>query len=394
MKIAVFIKRTTLHNGFGGLEVQNKILCEGLSALGHEVYVFSPKMELEDSTLHFGGVFYKFIDSDTRKFLAVINKKSWYIKSRKEFEFEHSIKPFDLIVSQSSAGVSLLNNKSKYRIPNLVISHGTALGELETYFSNSVTQLLHPRTLLNIQYFLRQYLWMQPLMIRQADVVVAVSPQVKESLIKETGVKKEKVEVILNGVAVSSAITRSTQITNSIVFFGQLIKEKGTEDLCQLMLDPKLEGQKFIIMGDGPELHKIKDLVAVNKLEKRVLVTGKIPYKEILEKLGSLYGSILLFPTHRKEGLPMTLVEASIHGLIAVAYDMGGVSRAIIDNKTGVLVKSGSYNELRDHLVNLLKDSSRRVIMASSAVEYARENFTAERMVQNYVKVINKICNL
>ena len=44
MQIAVFIKRTTLHPTFGGLETQNKLLCEGLVSRGHTVTIFSPKL--------------------------------------------------------------------------------------------------------------------------------------------------------------------------------------------------------------------------------------------------------------------------------------------------------------------------------------------------------------
>lgn len=40
MRIGVFIKSTTFHKGHGGLETQNKVLCEGLAGRGYEVIVF------------------------------------------------------------------------------------------------------------------------------------------------------------------------------------------------------------------------------------------------------------------------------------------------------------------------------------------------------------------
>jgi len=35
MNIAVFVKASTFHSGYGGLETQNKALCEKLAERGH-----------------------------------------------------------------------------------------------------------------------------------------------------------------------------------------------------------------------------------------------------------------------------------------------------------------------------------------------------------------------
>ena len=45
MKIAVFTKATTFHEGYGGLETQNKALCEKLAERGHKVTIFSPQKQ-------------------------------------------------------------------------------------------------------------------------------------------------------------------------------------------------------------------------------------------------------------------------------------------------------------------------------------------------------------
>ena len=43
MRVAVLAKATTFNRGFGGLETQNKLLCEGLAEAGNDVTVFSPR---------------------------------------------------------------------------------------------------------------------------------------------------------------------------------------------------------------------------------------------------------------------------------------------------------------------------------------------------------------
>ncbi len=87
MKIAAFIKSTTLHKNHGGLETQNKVLCEGLVKKGHQVTVFSPKRDLDVSGAEESGVKYVFIDAQYgRKIISGFKKDSWEKMSLKVFE--------------------------------------------------------------------------------------------------------------------------------------------------------------------------------------------------------------------------------------------------------------------------------------------------------------------
>ena len=83
MNIAVFIKRTTLHSGFGGLETQNKTLCEGLVTRGHNITVFSPKRELNKEDEKLNGVRYVYIDCSYRSLAGFghLDKNNWINRS-------------------------------------------------------------------------------------------------------------------------------------------------------------------------------------------------------------------------------------------------------------------------------------------------------------------------
>lgn len=67
---------------------------------------------------------------------------------------------------------------------------------------------------------------------------------------------------------------------------------------------------KLILIGDGPELNNIKDIVKKYKLDKRVTFTGNVrntnDYLNVLD--------LILFPSFY-EGLPISLVEAQMNGL-------------------------------------------------------------------------------
>ena len=46
MNIAVFVKASTFHSGYGGVGTQKKKLCEKLAGRGDNVTGFSPKKKL------------------------------------------------------------------------------------------------------------------------------------------------------------------------------------------------------------------------------------------------------------------------------------------------------------------------------------------------------------
>ena len=101
MNIAVFIKRTTFHKGFGGLETLNKALCEGLVGRDHRVTVFSPKHELDKDQEKINGVRYQYVGCSYRSLagFAYFDKNNWVNRSVAEFEKLHEQNPFDLIIA-------------------------------------------------------------------------------------------------------------------------------------------------------------------------------------------------------------------------------------------------------------------------------------------------------
>jgi glycosyltransferase involved in cell wall biosynthesis len=83
------------------------------------------------------------------------------------------------------------------------------------------------------------------------------------------------------------------------------------------------------------------------------------------------------------EGLPLTLLEAMQAGRPAVATEVGGVAEALEDGRTGLLVRPGSADALKEALATLLDDPERRREMGEAARERSRL-FAAERMAAEF----------
>jgi len=87
----------------------------------------------------------------------------------------------------------------------------------------------------------------------------------------------------------------------------------------------------------------------------------------------------------------MVLVEAMFVGLPIVVYDMGGVRDAVFDGETGFLVAPGDYAEFKNKILELLQNSDLRAQMNAKSLEYAKKNFTINKMVDDYEQVFKEV---
>lgn len=393
MKIAVFIKSTTFHKGYGGLEVQNKTICEELVKRGHAVIVFSPRKELECSEREENGVKYIFINASYRGYLfSSLKVDSWYKRSLEVFTDYHNKESFDLVLSQSSSAESIIENKNFLGVKVVSISHGTAASEYLTFIKN-VSGLKDILWLFrNTQYFLRQYFGRQRRFINHSNRIIAVSNYVKKALVEETFVPEDKISVIHNGIDsadYSNAMLLNQGTKNTlgdvkskvqIYFLGRIERSKGIFTILDIVKDLE-SGFVLHIVGDGPNLEEARDKARVLGLSDDVIFHGKCIHKDFIK----LYKpDIFVFPTKRIEGFPMVLVESMFAGLPVVAFNMGGVSDAVEDGKTGYLVKEGDTKEFKKRLIELMSDPSLRFILGKNAKEKAENEFRLDKMIDAY----------
>lgn len=391
MKIAVFIKSTTLHKNHGGLETQNKVLCEGLVKKGNQVTVFSPKRDLDMSGAEESGVRYVFIDAQYgRKILSGFKKDSWEKMSLEVFEKVNQKEKFDLVLGQSAAAGSVLEKRVELGVKTVSIAHGTTSAEYSTFIKNisSVKDIYW--LIRNTQYFLRQYFGRQRKYVFNSDRVVAVSEYVKKSLVSETFVDEKKVTVIHNGVDMDlfKDVEEKRNVGGivDISFVGRLEKSKGILFLISMI--KKINRDIVLhVVGDGPCFLEAQKLVGKLGIQEKVIFHGRLSHKEVCEFTKNVKPDIFVFPTQRIEGFPMVLVESMLAGIPIVAFDRGGVGDAVKDGKTGFLLNADDTKGFEEKLIKLIDDRNLRLDLGKNGKEMAEKEFTTGKMIDNYEKV-------
>ena len=392
MKIAVFTKSTTLHKGHGGLETQNKELCEGLSKRGHKITIFSPKKDLEFDKFEENGINYVFIDADYKNYiLSPFLKNSWSKRSLEIFSELQKKEKFDLVLGQSSAAESIIENKNKLEVKTVSISHGTTLSEFNTFVKN-ISDIKDLYWLVrNFQYFIRQYCGRQRRFVLHSDKVIAVSQYVKKALISETFVDERRVEVVHNGVDGNPyKIEKNSRDIGGLVhiyFIGRIERSKGILTIIDIV--NKIDRDVVLhVVGAGPCQKEAEKMVAKYKIQEKVIFHGKMPHYEFIKKV---HPDIFVFPTKRVEGFPMVIVEAMFAGMPTVAFDCGGVSDAVIDGETGFLIDAGKEEEFKEKLEKLIDDFDMRQKFGRNSKEIAEKDYTIGTMVDRYEKIFTEV---
>jgi glycosyltransferase involved in cell wall biosynthesis len=136
----------------------------------------------------------------------------------------------------------------------------------------------------------------------------------------------------------------------------------------------------LLIAGEGPLQAEIEKMVVAFGIQSYVRFLG--PRRDILALMNAVDAHIL---SSQWEGTPLVLLEAAASGLPIVATNVGGVSEAVLDDKTGILVPSADSNKLSFAMEKLMNFSTeRRERMGIEARNHVLANYSTNQVVSKW----------
>ena len=147
----------------------------------------------------------------------------------------------------------------------------------------------------------------------------------------------------------------------------------------------------YLIAGKGPYLENIKKITKEMNLEANVKFLGWItePEKSLILKLSDLFVMTPTTVRESVEGFGMAYIDASFHGVASIGSDSGGVSDAILDNKTGIICESGNQKMITEKILLLLENKKLRENMGANGKLRANENYAWDKKVIEYLNASN-----
>lgn len=219
------------------------------------------------------------------------------------------------------------------------------------------------------------------------------------------GFPAEKIKIIPNGIPsfYLQDVNEIERTPAEILSIGRLSYEKGYDILVNaIKIINSHYACKFNIIGDGPEMRRIKGLVQSYNLENNIIMHGF--RKDIHTYL--LKASLFILPS-RNEGMSNVLLEAMLYGLACIVTKVGGNVELIAPELTenikiptgtfaigsaGMLVNKEDPIGLAMAIEYLTEHTDQASRLGRAARQRVLSEYTIEKVMDKYEVLYNEIC--
>jgi len=224
-----------------------------------------------------------------------------------------------------------------------------------------------------------------------ATKIIVVSNYDQDIAMSNGIANKDKVLVIHNGIMTSLYSKNAYQSKEGTVVQACMIarfdQQKDHETLIRACT--KIKNIKVHLLGDGPNLPNMISLAKELGIQEKFLFHGySSKVNEILDE------SDIFLLISNWEGFPISTLEAMNFCLPVIVSDVGGAKEAVLEGKTGYLIKRKDSLELSQKLDILVKDAALRKSMGDEGKKLLIDKFSAESMykktLQIYLDVIKR----
>ena len=205
-----------------------------------------------------------------------------------------------------------------------------------------------------------------------------------------TGLQLEQFSIKNKDQQLMDKIVQQYQLDDCFVvtFLGRIAPEKSIEILIDAMKDIVKQSSsiRLMIVGGGPQLDELKQIVQDNGLSSYIFFTGA---KEAEQVPSYYHVSNLFVSASITETQGLTFIEAMASGIPVLARYDKNLDGVIIDGKNGYFFKD------KDDLVNKIIELSQADLteLSQSAVQhasqYSSENFY-NKIISTYQQALSK----
>lgn len=234
----------------------------------------------------------------------------------------------------------------------------------------------------------RFYRFMEKNAARAGDKVIAVSRSEFEAARELKVIPAQKMAVVHNGLPdVGEGLRADPSLEPpNLVMVARFAAPKDHGTLLKALGGLKDKQWSLDLVGDGPGAGAARELVRKLGLEERVNFLGS--RGDVPQLLASAQVFVL---SSRREGFPLSILEAMRAGLPVAASRVGGVGEAVVDGKSGLLFAPGDVKGLREQLKTLIDDPGLREAMGEAGRRRFTELFSLDQMVEKTIQVYESL---
>jgi len=144
------------------------------------------------------------------------------------------------------------------------------------------------------------------------------------------------------------------------------------------------------IIGTGQLSDQINEIIQKLNIKENINLVGEIDHDDLPKFFSKMD---IYLQTSVTEGSPLTIKEAMAAGLPVVSSNVGGIKELVINDKTGILFSHNekACDEAIYKMINM--DFDERYEIGLSAKEYAKNNFSIEKLASKSHSIYSSILN-
>jgi len=227
---------------------------------------------------------------------------------------------------------------------------------------------------------------------RSSDVLVAVSPEVRDELVEHGVAPAEKFAVIRLGIPLEERLGDPTADVDYrrlygiprdafvIGWVGRMTGVKDTGAVLQIVRATRERGVDAVVcmVGDGPDREGLEQLAHDLGVARASYFVG---YQPDVAGYYRLFDAFVLPSVN--EGTPVSAIEALASGTPVVATRVGGVPDVVRDGVDGFLVEPGELETAADRLATLAADPALRARFGEAGRSRVLERYSVARLVDD-----------
>jgi PEP-CTERM/exosortase A-associated glycosyltransferase len=237
-----------------------------------------------------------------------------------------------------------------------------------------------------------------------ADAVITLTEALKAELV-ERGVPAAKITVVPNSVdpGLFTATPRDRDLERALGFAGKRVVGyigsftgyEGLDDLlhaASVVLDRGVD-LRVLLVGDGAEMPRLRELVAELELGEQVVLTGRVPFADVQR-----YYSLIDIAAFPRKPLPVTEMVSPMKPFEAMATEkailvssVGALAEIVEDGKTGMIFQKGDIDSLADVLERMVRDPDLCRRLGENARAWVEANRSWERAAATIVALYRAV---
>jgi glycosyltransferase involved in cell wall biosynthesis len=227
---------------------------------------------------------------------------------------------------------------------------------------------------------------------RSSDVLVAVSPEVRDELVELGVAPSDKFVVIRLGIPLEERLGDSTADSDYrrlygippdafvVGWVGRMTGVKDTSAVLEIVRATRDRGVEAVLcmVGDGPDRERLEQLAHEIGIARSCYFVG---YQPDVAGYYRLFDAFVLPSVN--EGTPVSAIESLASGTAVVANRVGGVPDVVRDGVDGFLVEPGDIGGAASRLAELAEDPALRARLGGSGRARVLERYSVARLVDD-----------